>query len=793
MSKPNAPVSTVSEKSAKKPSALSRAFSKFDDMLCNSKKALLFIAIYSFVFNYIMELTLRHNPWKAFTFMFTSPIVFLLGYLIVFSTLSLMFFFRKRTFAFCFLAFIWFLIAAVNFFLMVVFQRSTPFVFSDLRILSSSKDIVNNGYIGRVELIFIILAVLVFIALIGLVYFKSKKCKGLAGSASFFSVQLTAITVIISTIYTNTAVSAGKFDNLPNKFRDHGFAFCFLYSVIDNGIDKPKDYSADSFDKTRKDVNKDFKNSQGADTLIHTGNHELLENIYTEVKSKYETMPDYAYIQADKEDCDARIIELENKFTKHIEASSFDSNAENSDSPGSGFTGNLEMPNIIFLQLESFYDVNNIKGYEYSTNPHPVYSMLKEELPGGKLTVPSIGAGTANTEFEVMTGMDVSFFGIAEYPYLSVLQDQTCESICYNAKEYGYKTHALHNHKGNFYDRYKVFPNLGYDTFTSLEAMTDISINQRNWCRDYVLLDQINACLDATDGQDLIYTISVQPHGKYPTESEYENEILMGETPRIVVSGNEHNPENSGFAYYVNQISEVDTFIGDLILELSFRSEPTVLVMYGDHLPAFSVEKYWQLKEGNCYQTDYIIWNNCGIDFSDAKDLTTFQLSSYVYSKLGINCGEINKLNRIYLENDDVDDYRDIRHTYQYAIFYDKSLKSPSSKVTLKTYEPADTIYGITSANISDIFTIDGTTYIIGERFNSFTRIFIDGKQVNTEFLSDKVVTTTANIVEGQVIRTAQPSGSFMLGQSQNAKVYSNDMIVPSNISEEKLAEYNIY
>ncbi|MBQ4354969.1 MAG: hypothetical protein IJC71_08760, partial [Clostridia bacterium] len=135
-----------------------------------------------------------------------------------------------------------------------------------------------------------------------------------------------------------------------------------------------------------------------------------------------------------KEDCDARILELENKFSRHVEASSFDSNAQNSDNPGSGFAGNLEMPNIIFLQLESFYDVNNIKGYEYSTNPHPVYSMLKEELPGGKLTVPSIGAGTANTEFEVMTGMDVSFFGIAEYPYLSVLQDQTCESICYNAK-----------------------------------------------------------------------------------------------------------------------------------------------------------------------------------------------------------------------------------------------------------------------------------------------------------------------------------------------------------------------
>lgn len=766
---------------------VSGTLSKFDNMMSDTRKAMLFITIYSFVFNFFMEFTLRQNLWKTFAVIFTSPIVFLLGFLIVFSTLSLTFFFKRRTFAFCFLAFIWFIIGVVNFTLMVIYQRSTPFVFSDLRVFSTTKDIVNNGYVGLFELILIIIGVILLISVICLIFFKSKKCKGFSGSASFFSVQLCAFTIIISVIYTNVAVNADKFDNLPNKFREHGFAFCFLYSVIDNGIDKPDHYN---FKDTRDIIEEANKNTQRP-SLVHTNDIELLEDVKNAVIDNYNSKPDYSYINFDRASSDARILELNSQYDKFTQASSFKSDAVNSDDPNAvcHFSEEFDMPNIIYLQLESFYDVNNIRGYEYSENPHPIYSMLKENLPGGKLTVPSIGAGTANTEFEIMTGMDVSFFGIAEYPYLSVLQDQTCESICYNAKEYGYKTHALHNHKGNFYDRYSVFPNLGFDTFTSIEAMTNITTNQRSWCKDSVLLDQITACLDATDGKDLVYTISVQPHGKYPSESEY-NEIYMGETPKIVVSGNSHNPENPGFTYYVNQLNEVDAFIGDLLLELSFRDEPTVLVMYGDHLPSFSIEKYWQLKEGNCYQTDYIIWNNCGIDFSDAKDLTTFQLSSYISSKLGIDSGEINKLNRIYLENDDVDDYRDIRHTYQYAIFYDKSLKSPSSKVTLKTYEPANTIYGITNASITDIFTVGDTTYIIGDKFNSYSKIFVNDKQVNTVFVSDSILTTTHNITEGQVIHTGQTTtGNFYLGKSKNSKVYSESMIIPESLGEEKLAE----
>ena len=77
--------------------------------------------------------------------------------------------------------------------------------------------------------------------------------------------------------------------------------------------------------------------------------------------------------------------------------------------------------------------------------------------------MPAIGAGTANSEFEVLTGFNVAYFGAGEYPYKTILGKQTIESMATQLKLDGYSTHAMHNHDGTFYDRYKVYKNMGFD------------------------------------------------------------------------------------------------------------------------------------------------------------------------------------------------------------------------------------------------------------------------------------------------------------------------------------------
>ncbi len=779
----------VARTAFKKSSAfITQQLSRFDGFLCTSKPSFIFLLVCSFFMNILLEAALRRSIIEAFLVVFTQPLVFLIGFLIVFATFSVMYLFKRRFFIFNLVTILWIVITCISYYLMC--QRTTPFNSSDFRVLKTTFDIITI-YLSPLDIVLVILGIVLLLALLITTFIKCRKAKGLLSRTSFIPLIACSVTVLAVVLNTVYVVAADRFDNLPNKYREHGFAFCFLYSIIDNGIDRPDNYNKTSFldhrDKTNHAIISTPPQSKPSSETVPDRDHALIDKIYEMVIDGYDKMPDYLTLDFTREQADEIISHINTGYKYMKAVSSMASNITNADNPEEVISSDdgFDKPNVIFLQLESFYDVTNIDGYEYSDAPHPIYSMLKDELPGGLLTVPSIGAGTANTEFEVLTGMDVSFFGIAEYPYLSVLQSNTCESMAYNAKEYGYVTHAIHNHKGTFYDRNKIYPHLGFDTFTSIENMPTIIRNKRNWGKDIMLIDPILQSLDSSDGKDLIFSVSVQPHGRYPSEAVY-NRLLEGQEPKIGVSGNEDNPENPGFTYYVNQLNDVDTFIGNLILELNFRNEPTVLVMYGDHLPAFSVQKYWNLKEGDCYQTDYMIWNNCGIDFSDAKDLTTFQLGSYVFSKLGIDSGDFNMLNRLYLDSN-VDDYAHLRHIYQYATLYDNALKKPNSDVTIPTYEPAETVFGIVRTSVAGIYTIGDTTYVRGKNFNEFSRIAINGEVVETEVLDNRTLSSNASFTSGDFISVVQLAVNHaILGVSENSHSYSDFMIIP----EEKHQQY---
>ena len=110
-----------------------------------------------------------------------------------------------------------------------------------------------------------------------------------------------------------------------------------------------------------------------------------------------------------------------------------------------------DAPNIICVLLESFCDPDEIKFLHYNDDPIPTFHKLEENYSTGYLTVPVVGAGTANSEFEVLTGMSMQYFGTGEYPYKTILKKTDCESTAADLASIGYGTHAVHNNGGNFY------------------------------------------------------------------------------------------------------------------------------------------------------------------------------------------------------------------------------------------------------------------------------------------------------------------------------------------------------
>ncbi len=677
---------------------------------------ILLILISSVFINILEEWMLRKDFLQAVSLIFTSPIMFCYNTLIILATFSLIFLVKKRFFVYFVVSFIWYAIAFVSFCCMS--YRTTPFNASDFRVIQSALSII-PVYFSKIQIISLIVAIIAIIALGIYIFIKSPRSCANRCKSAFITVIVCFVATISTFINTSANLDTTHFSNLPTAFRKYGFSFCFLCSILDSGIDKPDDYSIEAVknivDKTKVDLDEEISENQ----------------------SDKVNLPDI----------DKNKVELKEG----------------------------EYPNIIFLQLESFYDVNNIEGYTFSENPIPYFTALKENLPGAKFTVPSIGAGTANTEFEVLTGMEVSFFGIAEYPYLSVLQKSTCESICYNTKDLGYTSHAIHNHKGTFYDRNKVFPNLGFDTFTSLENMPEIVKNKRNWAKDSMLTDEIIRALDYTpDSQDLIYTISVQPHGRYPGSWKSYNKLLEGSQPHITMSGNDDNPENPGINYYINELHEVDKFLEVLINKLTERAEPVVLIMFGDHLPAFTVNN-WTLKEGDYYQTDYVVWNNCGYDFSDAFDLTSYQLASYIFKKIGITNGNMNKLNQKYAGTQI--DYSKERQMLEYDMLYGNKIALEDSY----DYTPTQNIkFGLAPITLSSVTVFDGKCYVTGNNFNQYSHIRINGDVIDTSSTNNDEVLIIDKVPEiGDFITVVQRAGNHtLLGQSTNYVIFSENMII---------------
>ena len=383
-----------------------------------------------------------------------------------------------------------------------------------------------------------------------------------------------------------------------------------------------------------------------------------------------------------------------------------------------------DTPNILYLQLESFFDPYLVKGLEFSQDPIPYFRSLMDEYSTGELIVPSVGAGTANVEFEVMTGISARFFGPGEYPYKSVLKEETCETTAYDLKQLGYSTHAIHNHRGAFYYRNIVFANMGFDTFTCLEYMNNVMKTPKNWAKDGILTENIMSALKSTKNKDYIYTISVQGHGRYPDEQVLEN-------PLITCDNAATEELKWNYEYYANQIYEMDLFVKELTEVLSNYDEDVILIMYGDHLPALDMTAD-ELKTGDLYASQYVIWDNFGMAKED-KDLTTYELNAEVMDRLGISVGMITK----YQQNHKGDkNYLANLEALGYDMLYGKRYiygeKNP--------FEVTDMKMGVKTIKVDEVVKIGDEYYIKGQNFTEYSKISLDGKILDTVYLGPTIL-----------------------------------------------------
>ena len=632
------------------------------------------------VLNLIIEMLSRQSIWEAFLYAIKTPTLFCYNAFLIATSLSLCLLFKRQQFAHAFICVLWLGTGLIDFVLLQF--RTTPFTFVDILLLESAISII--GHYLPIWQIILIISILLLVCGVCIYWFlrmpKTTHHISLLKRSAFC-----ACLVLIAVGFTRFGVYIQllerNFGNIAQSFHVNGLPYCFVSSIFGMGIDEPDDYSEevvqeilDSLqDKTvfapqptegavHPDENAEGENSsvnqqqgennsnsessaQESESAGDAGDETILTDVPDSTQIS-QTPSQNASHNPDKTDSESDSANPSQNTDDTAEDTKFSEALEpkedlEADSKVDSETEQRSYPNILFLQLESFFDPTLIKETTFTKDPVPAFRYLKENYTSGYLRVPSFGAGTANTEFEILTGMNLDFFGPGEYPYKTILREMSCENLAFNLSAVGLVPHAIHNNDATFYGRNHVFSQLGFSTFTAIEYMSDYESTPLGWAKDIHLVDVILDALQSTkEQQDFVYTISVQGHGAYPEEPLLTNPAIDLTLPQ------ELQEQYYPFLYYVNQMYEMDLFLQRLLYVLDSYPEDVVLVLYGDHLPTFPITDE-MLENGSIYETEYVVWSNFPME-KEQMDLQAYQLSAYVLGRLGIDEGLLTKYHQKY-------------------------------------------------------------------------------------------------------------------------------------------------
>ena len=711
-------------------------------------------ALLALILNYFLEVLSRHSFIKPFVFIAHSPLVFLYNAFIIFVTLSLVLFAKRKVFATVFVCAVWIISAFANW--IVLCFRTTPFSAVDILMVRNVMTMLDK-YMSKWQMVLSAIGAVLVLALLIYLYIKLPKSKNKRNPfrASAYVCMCLFMVYTLTKVAVNTKTVSDNFGNLAYAYNDYGFAYCFSNSIIDVGISRPKTYSEQAIheitdvlrynkdevifltkEEATQQVNDRIDGVNDTDKFDNSkddSNPEVIEENVADTRSVESTqdVPDRSNDQNTQDVTDTTNDEnMKNASDMDkVDDTQKDDNLAEEDSAQyyKNIPANYKYPNIIVIQLESIFDTRYMKDLRVTERVMPTLANLKGKYSSGLFTVPAVGAGTANTEFEVQTGMSTQFFGAGEYPFKTIMKSKSCDSMAYDLKRYGYATAGFHNNDATFYERYIDYSNLGFDVFTAMEHMYFLQYTPRGWAKDNILDNEMIERMKQTIGRDYITTITVQAHGRYPKKhtdtlthigchfaGEYEGDL----------------EKEAAWEYYINQCRETDNMIKDLIAGLQELGEPTVVFMYGDHLPSLSIQET-DLREISLYQTEWVMWDNIGLK-KEYKDLTAYQASTYIFNRLGIDGGLMQHFHKRYMYQNDKADYLNKLELLEYDTLYGDNYAFDG----VNPFPRTDMKLGIRDIVVEGVEDGVGGVFVKGKGFNTFSEVWVDGKSVDTRYVN---------------------------------------------------------
>ena len=284
-----------------------------------------------------------------------------------------------------------------------------------------------------------------------------------------------------------------------------------------------------------------------------------------------------------------------------------------------------EKVNVVYVMSESFIDPKLGKHlYDYGNKePIPYTQEIKKSQSSGWAASSEYGGGTANVEFEALTGL--SNFFLNSIPYTSIVPaNKDTPSIVKNFNENGYKTIAMHPYNRNMYRREVVYPNLGFQEYKSADGFKSNSkIDNSKYISDESAFNEVLAELKNSQKPEFIHLVTMQNHMPYEENAYSEHNFSVN-------AKNGANPENAKTVQaYLEGISRSDKAMKNFLSEIEKLNEKTIVVFWGDHWPGIYGEMFEkELNKNDIRRTPLFVYSNFK---KEKQDLGT---SSLIYNQI---------------------------------------------------------------------------------------------------------------------------------------------------------------
>lgn len=259
---------------------------------------------------------------------------------------------------------------------------------------------------------------------------------------------------------------------------------------------------------------------------------------------------------------------------------------------------------VIYILSESLANPNRMPGVKLSTNPLPNLEKIKASNSSGLMNSLGYGGGTANIEYESLTGLSMNNFAATmTTPYIYLVPRMDFTPTIMDA--FKYKT-AIHPYLPDTYERGKVFEKFGFQHFYSTTGKDKVKYQNKkgnSWFidDDSAFKEVLKQLKKQEDGQ-FIQLTTIQNHT--PFNKKYINQIPT----------KSKLTDNSMLETYVQGMRYTDDALKDFMNEIDKMDRKVTIVFYGDHLPGFyNYKKGYQLPSNFdtlSHQTDYFIYSN---------------------------------------------------------------------------------------------------------------------------------------------------------------------------------------